>query len=134
MVSTSDRPAGRSSDSIRSDFGMSTSSSSMELTPIVSSIAARSSGEWTRYGKLVGSGLRHLFVVGFAQQVIGQVAGELDLEDPSIAVRIRVHELRLGGELVVDFDDASLDRCIEIAGRFDRLDHAESLLRRDLAS
>src|SRR5258708_12980819 len=100
MVWNSDSPAGRSRDSMRSDFGMSTSSSSIELTPMVSSIATRSSGEWTRYGNLVGSGLCHLLVFRLVQQIAGQIAGELDLENPSLAVGVRVDELRLGGELV----------------------------------
>src|SRR5437660_11869835 len=86
MVSNSESPAGSWSDSRRSVCGMSTSRSFIELTPIVSSIADRSSGERTRYGNLVGGRLSHCLVVSLVEQVRRRVAGEVELADPRLAI------------------------------------------------
>src|SRR4051812_38859524 len=104
---------------------MSTSRSSIERTPMVSSIAVRSSGEWTRYGKLVLGGLCHFLVRTFVEQVAREITGQLELQDPAVAVGIGVDELGLRRELVVHRADPARDRRVEIAGRLHRLDHAK---------
>src|SRR5690349_13595622 len=133
-VSCSDSPSGRSSSSRRSERGMSTSRSSMVRAPMVSSIAVRSSGEWTRYGKLVRRLLRHLLVRRLVEQVARKLAFEVELQDPALAVRVGVDELRLAGELFVDRADPAGHRRVEVARRFHRLDDAEALARRQLAA
>src|SRR2546428_3632263 len=112
---------------------MSTRSSFIDPTPIVSSIADRSSGEWTRKGKLLRGGLGQLLVRRLIQKVVRRIAGELELQDPAFTVGIRVDQLRLGGKLFVDLGDPSGHRRVEVAGRLDRLDDAKSLSRPELA-
>src|SRR5256886_4071265 len=134
IVSNSERPFGSCSDSRRSDCGMSTSRSFIDCTPRVSSIADRSSGEWTRYGKLVRGSLGHFLVRGFIEQVGGEVPGNLELEDPAVTVRIGVDELGFGCQLFVDLADLPRDRRVAVARRLDRLDDAKCLARRELAA
>src|SRR2546430_6132677 len=134
IVSNSERPFGSCSDSRRSDCGMSTRRSFMERTPRVSSIADRSSGEWTRYGKLVRRSLGHFLVRGFIEQVGRKVPSQLELQDPAVTVRIGVDELGFGCQLFVDLADLPRDRRVEVARRLDRLDDAECLARRELAA
>src|SRR5260370_37885771 len=92
---------------------MSASRPSIESMPLAASISARSSGEWTRYGNL-GLGLRRLLIRRFVHQVGGQVTGQLQLQDPAVAVRVGVDELGLGRQLLVDRAHAAGDRGIEI--------------------
>src|SRR5579859_2388052 len=134
MVSSSERPIGSLSSSMRSCGGMSTSSWSIDSTPIAASISSRSWGEWTRYGILrLARRFGGLLVLRLVHQVLGQVARKLDLQDPALAVRVGVHELGVGGELVVHLGDGAVDGRVEVARRLDRLDHAEGLALRDLA-
>src|SRR5690348_18209877 len=133
MVSSSDSPLGSCSPSRRRDCGMSTRRSLIDWAPSFSSMAARSSGEWTRYGKLVVRGLCHLLVRVLVEQVRGQLTRQVELEDPALAERVGVDQLRLGGELVVDLADPSGDRRVEVARSLDRLDDAERLSRDKLA-
>src|ERR1700674_2501859 len=104
MVSNSESPAGRCNDSMRRGWGMSTSRSSIDSTPIAASIAARSSGEWTRYGKLGRRGLREFLVRRLVEEVRGERARQLQLDDPAFTVRVRVDQLGVVFELVVDFN------------------------------
>src|SRR5690348_8923691 len=135
MVSNSDNPFGSCSPSRRSDCGMSTSRSSIDRAPTVSSIAERSSGEWTRYGNLVSRRLlRGLLVVRLVHQVVRQVAGQLELQDPALTVWVGVDELRFRGQLFVDRCDPAGHRRVQIACRLDRLDDAEGVAGRELAA
>src|SRR4029077_16590924 len=113
---------------------MSTRRSLIDSTPSFSSMAARSSGEWTRYGNLVVRGLCHLLVRVLVEQVGGQITRQVELEDPALAERVGVDQLRLGRELVVPLADPAGDRRVEVARRFDRLHDAESLARVELAA
>src|ERR1700687_1933682 len=102
MVSNSESPAGRCNDSMRRGWGMSTSRSSMDPTPIAASIASRSSGEWTRYGKLVCGRLRDLFVVGLVEEIGRGFARQLERHDTTFAIGVCVDELGVRCELVID--------------------------------
>src|SRR5712692_8895007 len=133
IVSNSERPFGSWSAGMRSELGMSTRRPSIESTPIAASISARSSGEWTRYGKL-GLGLGELLVRGFVHQVRGQLARQLELEDPTVSVWVRVDELGLACQLVVDCGHAAGHRSVEIAGCFDGFDHTKALAGLELAA
>src|SRR5260370_24383853 len=133
MVSNSERPFGSSSRGMRSDSGMSTRSPSIESTPIVVSISVRSSGEWTRYGTL-GAGLRGLLVRVLVHEVFGQLARNLQLEDPAIAVGVGVDQLGHARQLVVDAGHAPRDRGVKVAGGLHRLHDPETLARLELAT
>src|SRR5579864_3391339 len=113
---------------------MSTRRSSIDSTPIVSSMALRSSGEWTRYGNLVVRGLCHLLVRVLVEKVGGEITRHLELEDPAFAERVGVDQLWLGRQLLVDLADPPSDRRVKVARRFDRFDHAERLARVELAA
>src|SRR5437899_5986440 len=113
---------------------MSTRRSFIDSTPIASSIAVRSSGEWTRYGKLLSRCLGDFLVALLVEKVGRQLPSELELEDPALAEGVGVDELRLGRELVVHGADPSGHRRVEVARRLDRLDDAEGLPRRELAA
>src|ERR1700680_81830 len=106
MVSNSERPSSSFSARMRKVGGMSTSSWSMDSTPIAASISSRSSGEWTRYGISAGPlacrALGELFVGGLVHQVAWRGPRHVDCLDPAIAIRVRGHELGLGRKLVVD--------------------------------
>src|ERR1700680_5003425 len=134
IVSNSESPAGSCSDLMRRDWGMSTSRSSIDPTPIAASIASRSSGAWTRYGKLVVRRLRDLFVFGFVEEIGGGLARQLELDDPTLAVWICVDKLGVSGELVVDRCHSAGDRCVQITRRLYRLHHSKALAGVKLAS
>src|ERR1700680_2523477 len=106
---------------------MSTRRSSMDSTPIAANIAARSSGEWTRYGKLGSRALCDFLVRRFVEEVSRELAGQLQLHDPAVTIWVRVDQLRVGCQLVVDSADAPSHRRVKVAGRLDRLDHAEAV-------
>src|SRR5690348_6303994 len=134
MVSSSDSPLGSCSPSRRRDCGMSTRRSLVDWAPSFSSMAARSSGEWTRYGNLVVRGLCHLLVRILVEQVGRWITCHLELEDPAFTERVGVDQLWLRGELLVDLADPPGDRRVEVARRLDRLDDAEGLADVELAA
>src|SRR4029077_6062391 len=133
IVSNSERPSGRARAGMRSERGMSTRRSSIELTPIAASIAARSSGECTRYGTS-RLGLGDLLVGRLVEQIGGQLAGQLQLQDPAFAIRVGVDQLGGGGQLVVHRRNTSGHRRVQVACSFDRLDHTEGLAFGQLAA
>jgi len=76
--------------------------------------------------------LRHLLVRRLVEEVAGKLALEVELQDPALAVRVGVDELRLARELFVDRADAAGHRRVQVARRLDRLDDPEALARRQL--
>jgi hypothetical protein len=60
--------------------------------------------------------------------------GNLDLRDPTFAVRVAAEHLESFGERLVDGDDLAGDRGLDIAHGLDRLDLAKWLLGVDLGA
>src|SRR6266853_6048591 len=83
---------------------------------------------------LVVAGLRRFLVCGFVHQVRRRRAGEVYLHDPALAVRIRVHELGMRSQVVIDNRDRSIHWRIEIARGLHRFDDPEGLTLAYLAT
>src|SRR6476619_64254 len=119
----------------RTPSGICSKRSSIESTPIVSSICARSASVSER--KLMS--LRpcllvfdELLVSGGVQQRVG-FAGivEPDPDQPALAVRIFVHGLRRLDHFLIHLDHLAGDRRDHLGDRLDRLDLAVARVLRD---
>src|SRR5438132_7483601 len=125
----------------RASLGIAPNSSSTFFTPMRASIAARSAAVCGEYGlrfvtdvgraSSVSAGARRLAdvrAVVLRGQELLQLAlvGELHPHHPAVAIRLRVHELRLLDDLHVALQHLARDGAVDIGGGLHRLHHTEA--------
>src|SRR3954469_23606188 len=113
--------------------GMSRNSSSIDSTPIVSSIASRSARVSERKWD-TGSGLREQLLVGAGveERVDLRRVREPDADEPALAVGVVVDRLGRVDDLLVDLEHLAGERRDHVRDGLDRLDLAVGRVPGDL--
>src|SRR5436189_3586087 len=130
--SGSDNGGSRSSSrSNRTPSGICSKSSSIEETPILSSIASRSASVTERKLTPLLLGEQRPIRLRLEERVDLARIREPDPDEPTVAVRILVHGLRLLDDLLVDGDDLARERRDHVGHGLDRFHLAVGRVLRD---
>src|SRR5690606_284232 len=108
---------------------------------------ARQDSGWGSYAHLLSIGTRSCTAApGGAASEAGEVSvsvqqlvqltavGRFDLEEPGFTVGIGVHQLGGIGQCLVDGNDLTTDRRVDVRGRLDRFNHCTLITDSQLAA